>query len=108
MGSDGCGVTFTCSMLLTLKFGAGIGRIRTMEYQDWPTAAEIWDAATVGGARALGRERELGRIEPGYKADLVLYRKSSMPLVPLNVPVRQLVHGEAGAGIDTCWSMATW
>ncbi len=101
MGSDGCGVTFTCSMLLTLKFGAGIGRIRTTEYQDWPTAAEIWDAATIGGARALGREHELGRVEPGYKADLVLYRKSSMALVPLNVPVRQLVHGEAGAGIDT-------
>lgn len=101
MGSDGCGVTFTCSMLLTLKFGAGIGRVRTTEYQDWPTASEIWDAATIGGARALGREHELGRLAPGYKADLVLYRKSSMPLVPLNVPVRQLVHGEAGAGIDT-------
>lgn len=101
MGSDGCGVTFTCSMLLTLKFGAGIGRIRSTDYHEWPTAAEIWDAATIGGARALGREQELGRLAPGYKADLVLYRKSSMPLVPLNVPVRQLVHGEAGAGIDT-------
>jgi guanine deaminase len=88
-------------MLLTLKFGAGIGRIRTTNHHEWPTAAEIWDAATIGGARALGREQELGRLAPGYKADLVLYRKSSMPLVPLNVPVRQLVHGEAGAGIDT-------
>ncbi|MDQ8728247.1 amidohydrolase family protein [Bradyrhizobium sp. LHD-71] len=100
MGSDGCGVTFTCSMLLTLKFGAGIGRIRTTDHRAWPTAAEIWDAATIGGARALGREHEIGRLAPGYKADLVLYRKSSMPMVPLNVPVRQLVHGEAGAGID--------
>jgi ABC-type glutathione transport system ATPase component len=52
-------------------------------------------------ARALGREHELGRVAPGCKADLVLYRKSSMALVPLNVPVRQLVHGETGAGIDT-------
>ncbi len=101
MGSDGCGVTFTCSMLLTLKFGAGIGRIRTPQHEDWPTAAEIWDAATSGGARALGREAELGRLAPGYKADLVFYRKSSMGLVPLNAPVRQLVHGECGSGIDT-------
>ena len=101
MGSDGCGVTFTCSMLQTLKFGAGIGRIRTTAYQDWPTAAEIWSAATTGGARALGREHELGRLAAGFKADIVLYRKSSMGLVPLNAPVRQLVHGESGSGIDT-------
>jgi guanine deaminase len=101
MGSDGCGVTFTCSMLQTLKFGAGIGRIRTTAYQDWPTAAEIWNAATTGGARALGRDHELGRLAPGFKADIVLYRKSSMGLVPLNAPVRQLVHAESGSGIDT-------
>ena len=101
MGSDGCGVTFTCSMLQTLKFGTGIGRIRTPEYQDWPTASEIWDAATIAGARALGRENDLGRLAPGFKADLVFYRKSSMSLVPLNAPVCQLVHGESGSGIDT-------
>jgi guanine deaminase len=101
MGSDGCGVTFNCSMLLALKFGVGVGRVRTTEPCQWPTAAEIWDAATIGGARALGREAELGRLEPGHKADIVLYRLSSMGLVPLNVPVRQLVHGECGNGIDT-------
>ena len=101
MGSDGCGVTFNCSMLLALKFGAGIGRVRNTDHKSWPTAAEIWEAATVGGARALGRETELGRIAPGRKADIVLYRLSSMGLVPLNMPVRQLVHAECGGGIDT-------
>ena len=101
MGSDGCGVTFNCSMLLALKFGAGLGRVRTTDQSRWPTASEIWDAATVGGARALGRDGELGRLAPGYKADIVLYRLSSMGLVPLNVPVRQLVHSECGGGIDT-------
>jgi guanine deaminase len=101
MGSDGCGVTFNCSMLLALKFGAGLGRVRTTDQSRWPTASEIWNAATVGGARALGRDGELGRLTPGYKADIVLYRLSSMGLVPLNVPVRQLVHSECGGGIDT-------
>lgn len=101
MGSDGCGVTFNCSMLLALKFGAGIARIRNTDYRRWPTASELWDAATIGGARALGREHELGKLEPGYRADIVLYRRNSMGLVPLNVPVRQLVHGENGSGIDT-------
>jgi 5-methylthioadenosine/S-adenosylhomocysteine deaminase len=101
MGSDGCGVTFNCSMLLALKFGAGLGRVRTADHHRWPSADEIWEAATRGGARALGREAELGRLAPGCKADIVLYRLSSIGLVPLNSPVRQLVHAECGSGIDT-------
>lgn len=101
MGSDGCGVTFNCSMLLSLKLGMGIGRLRDTNYQRWPTAAEIWTSATTGGAIALGREHELGRLTPGHKADIVFYRQNSMSLVPLNMPVRQIVHSESGSGIDT-------
>jgi guanine deaminase len=101
MGSDGCGVTFNCSMLLTLKLGAAMGRVRQPDHARWPTAAELWDAATLGGAVALGREGELGRLAPGHRADIVFYRLSSLGLVPLNDPVRQLVHGESGSGIDT-------
>ena len=39
------------------------------------TAAHAFDAATLGGARALGRD-DLGRIAPGAKADLVLWKAS--------------------------------
>ena len=101
MGSDGCGIPFTCSMNTTIKFGACLPRIRDADYARWPASEDIWEAATVGGARALGRDRELGRVAPGYKADFVLYRLSASGLLPLNVPVRQLVHGETVAGVDT-------
>lgn len=101
MGSDGCGVTFNCSMLLALKTGAAMGRVRSTDPARWPTGAQLWDAATIGGAKALGREGDLGRVAPGHKADLVFYRLNSLPLVPLNDPVRQLVHAETGSGIDT-------
>ncbi len=101
MGSDGCGIPFTCSMNTTIKMGACLARIRDADYRNWPTSADVWEAATVGGAIAFGREKDLGRIEVGYKADFVLYRLDSSGLLPLNVPVRQLVHGETVAGIDT-------
>ena len=101
MGSDGCGIPFNCSMNTTIKFGACLPRIRDADYQKWPASADIWEAAPVGGAIAFGRETDLGRVEPGYKADFVLYRLDSSGLLPLNEPVRQLVHGETVAGIDT-------
>ena len=101
MGSDGCGIPFNCSMNSTLKFGACLPRVRNADYKNWPTASDIWEAATVGGAIAFGREDDLGLIEPGFLADFVFYRLDSSGLLPLNVPVRQLVHGENVAGIDT-------
>ncbi len=54
------------------------------------TAADVFDAATLGGARALGRA-DLGRIAPGAKADLVLWRARSWNMTPLRDPVKNIV-----------------
>ena len=36
------------------------------------TPAEVLRAATQGGARVMGRSRELGQLQPGMLADLLL------------------------------------
>ena len=100
MGSDGCGIPFNCSMNTTIKFGACMPRIRDADFANWPTSADIWEAATVGGAIAFGQQDNLGRIASGYKADMVFYSLKSSGLLPLNEPVRQLVHGENVPGIE--------
>ena len=101
MGSDGCGATYGCSMLTSLKLGGVMSRISRPDYENWATAQELWHSGTVGGAKALGRDHELGRLAPGQRADIVFYRLGSYTLSPLNNPVRQIVHGESGAAIDT-------
>jgi guanine deaminase len=88
-------------MLTSLKLGGVMSRISRPDYENWATAKELWDSATVGGARALGREQELGRLAPGQRADIVFYRRDAYTLSPLNDPVRQITHGESGSAIDT-------
>lgn len=101
MGSDGCGATYGSSMLTSLKLGGVMSRISRPDYENWVTADELWHSATVGGAKALGRDHELGRLVPGQRADIVFYRRDSYSLSPLNNPVRQIVNGESGSAIDT-------
>jgi cytosine/adenosine deaminase-related metal-dependent hydrolase len=55
------------------------------------TAADIFIAATIGGARALGRD-DLGRITPGAKADFVMVDVAHPAMQPLYDPVRSLVY----------------
>ena len=37
-----------------------------------PGIADVLSAATLGGARLLGKQHEIGRLQPGYAADLVI------------------------------------
>jgi 5-methylthioadenosine/S-adenosylhomocysteine deaminase len=55
------------------------------------TAADIFTAATIGSARALGRD-DLGRITPGAKADFVMVDITHPAMQPLYDPVRSMVH----------------
>jgi 5-methylthioadenosine/S-adenosylhomocysteine deaminase len=63
------------------------------------TAAHVFDAATLGGARALGRD-DLGRIAPGARADLVLWKARSWGMTPLRDPVKNLVYNATAEDVD--------
>jgi 5-methylthioadenosine/S-adenosylhomocysteine deaminase len=66
------------------------------------TAADVFDAATLGGAAALGRA-DLGRIAPGAKADLVLWKASSWGMTPLRDPVKNIVYNATSEDVDRVW-----
>ena len=57
--------------------------------------------ATLGGARAMGLDGEIGAIRPGMKADLVLLDLHSTSFTPLNSAARQMVFTESGSAVDT-------
>ena len=63
------------------------------------TVREVYDAVTIGGARALGRE-DLGRLVPGCKADISVFDLSGLDTGVIDDPIRTLVH-VAGRECDT-------
>lgn len=63
------------------------------------TAADVFAAATLGGACALGRD-DLGRLAPGAKADVVIVGLDKLRIGPYRDPVRALVQCGTGDDVD--------
>jgi len=66
------------------------------------TAQEVFDAATLGGARALHRS-DLGRLAPGAKADIVIVDLEGCHVAPVAAvdPIKALVYCACGTDVET-------
>lgn len=64
------------------------------------TAREAFNAATLGGATALGRD-DLGRLCPGAQADLVIVNQRALHYGAVYDPIRSLVDCGVASDVDT-------
>jgi 5-methylthioadenosine/S-adenosylhomocysteine deaminase len=60
------------------------------------TAQQVLQMATIGGARAIGLGDEVGSIEIGKKADLVLLDMSDFFASPIHNPISSIVYSALG------------
>lgn len=61
---------------------------------------DVYDAATLGGARALRRD-DLGRLAPGAKADLIVVDLRRTHFGAVRDPIKSLVEGGSGSDVET-------
>ncbi len=93
--------TDTCpqNMIQAMRWAAVISKVMERDTQS-TTAADVFNAATLAGARALGRD-DLGRLCAGAKADIVIFSGDSMNMVPLRDPVKNIVYNAENEDVET-------
>ncbi|TVQ34479.1 MAG: amidohydrolase [Geminicoccaceae bacterium] len=100
--------TDTCpqSMIEALRWTAVVSKIVDRR-TEVATAADVFTSATLGGAKALGRD-DLGRIAPGAKADLLFWKGASLFMTPLRDPVRNIVYSAQAEDLDAVMVDGDW
>lgn len=98
LGTDGAASNDSQSMFEAMKLAATLQGGANETFTHWPSAWEVFEMATMGGARALGLDDVVGSLEPGKAADVVVLGRTPA-LVPLNDPLLQLVYGPAAGAV---------
>jgi len=91
LGVDGAASNEACSLIEEVRHALLFARAR-----GGPTELTVRDAlemGTMGGARVLGREDEIGSLEAGKLADIALWRLDTLSHVDIHDPVAALVLG---------------
>lgn len=89
--------TFPHNMLEEMRLAALVGRIPERRIEG-TTTADVFEAATVGGADVLGRD-DIGRLAPGAKADLVLVDLTEPTMQPMRDPLRSVIFAAADRAV---------
>jgi 5-methylthioadenosine/S-adenosylhomocysteine deaminase len=94
MGTD----TFPRDIIHEMRVGALVGKLVEGNFLAG-NARDLYTAATLGGARLLGRD-DLGRLAPGAQADIIVVDFDDLHVGPVNDPIRTLIHAASGAHVE--------
>ncbi len=95
LGVDGAASNNAQDMVELMKFTALQHKVNTRNPLAM-SAEKVLELATIDGARALGMEKEIGSLEAGKKADIVIFDPMKCPkAVPMHNPVSTLVYSSS-------------
>lgn len=99
IGTDGASSNNNLDMFEEMRTAALLHKVNKGDPQVLP-ASQVLSMATRDGARAL-RLDDLGLLQPGYKADLILVNLNEAHLHPRHNPVAHMVYSARGGDVET-------
>ena len=100
IGTDGTGSTSTLDMFEEMKVTAYLQKIKNMK-PEIIKAYTILKMATIEGAEVLGLQNEIGTIEVGKKADIIIIDTDTLKFIPENDIATTLVYSLNGNDVLT-------
>lgn len=100
LGTDGAASNNDLDMFEAMRFAALLHKVKTGDPRTLPAPA-VLEMATIGGAKALGLDQQIGSLESGKRADLVVVSMASARQTPLYNPVSHLVYVTRGDDVRT-------
>jgi 5-methylthioadenosine/S-adenosylhomocysteine deaminase len=99
LGPDGpAGSNNDFNMFEEMDLAAKLAKVTTLNPEVLPASTAL-EMATIRGARALGMEKEIGSLETGKRADLILVRVDRPNAVPMYDPISQMVYALKGEDV---------
>jgi 5-methylthioadenosine/S-adenosylhomocysteine deaminase len=101
LGTDGVSSNDTASIFDVMRVAGLLHGASGPDAQTWLSAAELLNAATIGGARSALMEDVCGSLEPGKAADLIILGLDDCAFTPLNDVAKHLVYAANGSSVET-------
>ncbi|HUW95361.1 MAG TPA: amidohydrolase [Anaerolineae bacterium] len=101
LGTDGSASSDNQIMFDAMKLAGLIHNLRSTDHHRWPSSRDVVRMATANGAAALGMQDDLGELESGKLADIVLLDTSTLLFTPFNDVFRHLSYAENGSSVHT-------
>ncbi|MDZ7961132.1 MAG: amidohydrolase [Aulosira sp. DedQUE10] len=102
-GCDGASSNDSQDLLEAIKIGSILHNITDLDYQQWITPRQAVKMASLGGAKGVNFADEIGSLEVGKQADLVLYDLTHLSLLPRTDPIGLLVLGRPSNVVNSVW-----
>lgn len=100
LGTDGPMSGNTLDIIGQLGYVAKVHKLNSKDRSALPPKKAV-EMATIGGAKAIHREQELGSLETGKLADVVIVETKSVNMNPIYDPYSALVYSANASNVDT-------
>lgn len=104
LGTDGMSSNDSQNMFESLKYAGLLQKVTDPDYRKWLDSYDILEMVYANAAKSMMRTEEIGSIEIGKEADLVIMDKTNVSFIPQNKIENHLVYCENGDSVETVLS----
>jgi 5-methylthioadenosine/S-adenosylhomocysteine deaminase len=100
LGTDGAASNNDLDMFEAMRQAAFLHKLQSGDPRVVPAPVAL-EMATMGGARVLGLDTQIGSLEPGKRADLIVIGLDRARQTPMYDPISHLVYATHGDDVET-------